>query len=247
MNTLPKNSSVPNTKPLFTANNYKVLNKQTGKMYKTTTYFFRRDLDWNGFVKLLDEKYKNASKVNVYNEACSCGHEPVSLAIKLKEYLGNLSKKFFPIKAGDLNSENIINAKKGVFGITNIELYHLNEETHGNYRNYLNFAPVNNPQDDIAFIPSVNIRNNIEFKQGDIFENIKEIPSSNTVLLCRNFWKYLPDNGNNAEKLAKMLGEKLDSSSLVVIGEHDELCGTKELLMKNGFKETPVQYVFHRI
>ena len=246
MNILPCHNNYNKSHQKFTANNRQVYNAATGKMYKTTTYFFRGDMNWNGFVNLLGNKYKNTSKVNICNDACSCGHEPVSLAIKLKEQFGKLSEKFFPIKASDYNQENIENAKSGIYGIKNEELYQLDTLTGGNYRNYLSFAPAKNEQDDIALMARMDIRKNIEFKQGDIFDNIENIPSSNTVLLCRNFWRYLPTTGNNAEKLAQKLGDKLDSSSLVVIGEYDIECGTKELLEKNGFSETDVKYVFQK-
>ncbi len=232
--------------PNFKANNRKIIDKATGNVYKTTTYFFREDLNWDGFVKLLDNKYKDTLKVNVYNDACSGGHEPVSLAIKLKQRMGKRADKFFPIHASDYNPTNIKNAKAGIMGIKNEELYRINEETNNRYRDYFSFAPRTNFCDDLALSPKGDLSKNIEYKQGDIFKNIEQMPSSNTVLLCRNFWRYLPEDGNNAEKLAQKLGEKLDSSSLVVIGEHDGECNTKGLLEKYGFEETPVQYVFQK-
>lgn len=240
------NSYVNAYKPQFTANNRQVVDKRNGTTYKTTTYFFREDLDWDRLTKLIENKYKNCDKVHVFNDACSDGHEPISLAIKLQERMGDKSKKFFPIEASDYNSDNIKNAKNGVLGISNEELYQINYATNGNYRDYFDFAKRTNYQDDLALSPKPDIQKKINFKQGDIFQNIEKMPKSNNILLCRNFWKYLPKTGNNAEKLAQKLSDKLDSTSLVVIGEHDIECNTRELLQKYGFEETSVEYVFQK-
>jgi len=232
--------------PAFRANNRQAYNTQTNMPYKTTTYLFRADLNWDGLTTILNDTYKNTPKVHIYNDACSSGHEPVSLAIKLKENLGKNSEKFFPIKASDYDSENIKSAKSWTLGVKDADLYELNRNPQNNYYKYLQFTKAINPQDDIAFMPNAEIRENIQYNQGDIFKNIEKMPSSNTVLLCRNFWRYLPKEGNSAEKLAQKLGEKFDSTCMVVIGEHDRECNTKELLEKNGFRETGVQFVFKK-
>lgn len=249
INTRPnyQNSYINQSCPNFTANNRQFIDTKTGTTYKTTTYFFREDLDWDRFVRLLENKYKDCDEVHVFNDACSDGHEPISLAIKLQQQMGDKSKKFFPIQASDYNSENIQNAKNGILGISNKELYDINCATNGKYRDYFDFAPKINIHDDLALSPKTELKEKLNFKQGDIFQNIEQMPKSNNVLLCRNFWRYLPKVGNSAEKLAQRLGEKLDSTSLVIIGEHDIECNTNELLQKNGFEETPVEFVFQKV
>ena len=61
---------------------------QYGKLkYRTNTCFFRGDLEWDKFVKLIDKKFENQEKVTITNIACSDGEETFSLVYKLLEIL----------------------------------------------------------------------------------------------------------------------------------------------------------------
>ena len=50
-----------------------VVDKNNNLLYRTTTYFFREDLDWDNFFALLKRKYQNVPKVNFINHCCSNG------------------------------------------------------------------------------------------------------------------------------------------------------------------------------
>ena len=78
-----------------------------------------------------------------------------------------------------------------------------------------------------------------------IIENVDNMSSKNTVLLCRNFWPYL--DAFKREKLAQKLEDKFDESSIVVIGDYDEEdCKVSKLLMEHKFLPTAVRNVFQK-
>lgn len=228
--------------PTFKGNR-RVVYDETGKiLYKTTSYMFRPDINWNAFVKLLQNKYVNTEHVNIINHACSNGAEPFSLVIKLLSNLGEKAKKFFPIKARDIDEENIRRAKNGYIGIHNTDMYNINEQMRGNVEQYLNYVAPRAMHDDLGIKPIDIIRDKIEFKRSDIFKDIEELPDSNTVLLCRNFWPYL--DTQKQEVLAKKLAQKLDKTSLIAVGDFDSKCNIDKLLTKNGFIPTNVENIY---
>ena len=108
MRITPVNSVSNVCHPNFQGNRRYVYNKNGDFLYRTTTYFFRDDLNWNAFIKFISNKYKNADRVNILNHACSNGQEPYSLAAKLMQTLGEEAEKFFPIIAKDIDKENIL-------------------------------------------------------------------------------------------------------------------------------------------
>lgn len=76
-------------------------------------------------------------------------------------------------------------------------------------------------------------------------ENVDNMSSKNTVLLCRNFWPYL--DAFKREKLAQKLEDKFDESSIVVIGNYDEEdCKESKLLMEYKFLPTAVRNFFQK-
>ena len=93
-------SPVKNYNLSFCANNVNYLRSTIDGRRKYAccyTRMFRSDLDWNLLSYYLENKYKNAQKVNVLNAACSDGSEPYSLAMILDKKISG-GKKFFPIK-----------------------------------------------------------------------------------------------------------------------------------------------------
>lgn len=203
---------------------------------------FRPDLNWDSFVKLLQEKYANTEQVNVINHACSNGAEPFSLVIKLLSKLGEKAQKFFPIKAKDIDAENIRRAKNGYIGIHNDDMYNINTQMQGKVGEFLNYVPSRAMNDDLGVQPIKQVRENVEFKRSDIFNDVDTIPSSNTVLLCRNFWPYL--DTTKQELLADKLAQKLDKTSLLAVGDFDFQCDIDNLLTKRGFVPTYVENVY---
>ena len=229
-------------RPRFKGNNRKVCNESGDLLYKTTTCFFREDLDWNDLVSLLAYKYKSTNKVNIINHSCSNGPEPFSLTAKLIQVLGSKAEKFFPIKAKDIDYNNIESAKRGRMGILLNELYKINRNLNNNINTYFAYGKSQNPQNDLVLIPKPNIKDKVIFSQSDIFEDVNTMPGENTVLLCRNFWPYLTPEKRTM--LAQKLSEKLNKTSLVVIGHFDDGSNIGSLLEKHGFTSAGVGRVY---
>ena len=224
--------------PHFKANSRWVYDKYGNELYKTTTYFFRDDLDWENLIRYLCNKYKDVSKVNFINHACSNGMEPMSFVMSFLLFAPELLKKFVPIIAKDINEENILMAKRGDCGASSDDFLRIHKMTNGKYRDFLDLTSKGKNDGLFTISPKKIITDNIVFEQGDIFKDIDNIPSSNTFFTCRNFWAYLPFE--KREELGYKLSQKLDSTSTVLIGYHDVMEGRADLHLKlNGFKRCP--------
>ena len=217
------------------ANNRWVYDKYGNELYKTTTYFFRDDLDWKNLIKFICEKYKNVPKVNFINHACSCGMEPLSFAAAFIMYARDNIKKFTPIIAKDINSENIKMAKNGLCELPFDDFTRVFEAMNGRFHDFFCIKSSGN-----KFItkPQAILADKVIFEKGDIFKDIDTMPKDNTFLSCRNFWAYLPFE--KRRELAERLSERLNPSSTVLVGYHDISEGRADLhLGLSGFKRCP--------
>lgn len=197
-----------------------------------STDFFRRDLPWNTLGKTLDELFPENKKVNVFNFACSDGSEPYSLAICLIEQLGEKkAKRFFPINASDIDSKIIPTVKHNKISATKEDIEAINEMTNNNIEKYFDVEykkakTITNSKGAIEFkdekyilTPKKILKKNVEFKCKDFYNGLDDLKSTNNLVLCRNFWGYLKED--EIIKCAKKLYEKLDDSSIVLIGDFD--------------------------
>lgn len=226
------------------ANNRWIYNSYGKELYKTTTYFFREDLDWKNLINYLCEKYKNVPKVNFINHACSNGMEPFSFLASFIMYAPEYVKKFTPIIAKDINPENILMAKKGECGASSDDFMRIHRLTYGRYKDFFNLKRDCCSDGLFTMYPKEVLTDKVIFEEGDIFKDIDSLPKDNTFLSCRNFWAYLPDE--KREELAYKLSQQLNPSSTVLIGYHDLSEGNADILLKsNGFKRCPTgtQYV----
>ena len=222
--------------PSFRSSERIVYDNNLVHKYNTNTYFFRNDIKWSDFVKFLEHKYKDASKVNIIDYACSSGEEPTSLAIILDKILGHRAEKLFPIKAFDIDSENINCARTGLFKITDDEFEKIEDLFPDNkYEKYLHV--IRNAKGKASWLRAKqNVLSKIQYKISDITKDYKEIPEENTVLLCRNFWPYLTIK--ESAELSKQIAKRLKSSSLIVLGKFDTFYGIHKLFEREGFKHT---------
>lgn len=231
-------------KPLFTSNCV-----QINKQRKHFTYFFRDDLQWKNFVKYLDKQFLGADKVNIHNLACSDGTESYTLVMSLLSKLGeDKSKKFLPIMSSDINSEVILTAKSGNIPLLTglykfYDYYKLKMCTFLDKPKHFKISK----QDKKTIVNIDDIcKNNIRFKTADLFKEIDNMEGENTVVLCRNVWMYL--SVDEQILAAEKLGKKLQKNSSVVLGEYDKgASDAVELLNKNGFEETYIDYVFEKV
>ena len=235
-------SPVQTYNPAYRGNNREVFNKSGKFLYKTTTYFFREDLNWTCLAELLGEKYKTVQKVNVLNHACSNGQEPYTLAVKLIQILGKEAKKFFPIQAKDIDFDNIESANRGRLGIKLNEMYRINHYTKNQLTSFFTLGKPADPNNDLVLIPKENIKSKVNFSQADILKDTSEKLPDNTVILCRNFWPYLAPA--EREQLASNLYQNIGDNSLIITGDFDYRSNTPDLLKSRGFVEIGMNNVY---
>ncbi|MBR1776160.1 hypothetical protein IJ750_03690 [bacterium] len=234
------NFNQPKYNPCF--NSYSEKKLADDYSFYTTTTFFRNDLDWDSFVRYIDEMYKADDKVNIVCHACSNGEEAYSLAAKLITVLGEKAKKFFPIIAKDLDYENIDLAKRGLFQVTDDELRTMRWQTGYNLERYFDVLSKKGEKlIDIAVRPE--LKDKVIFSQGNILEDVEKLPNENTILLCRNFWPYLPKE--SVLELAQKLGKILTKSCSIVLGNFDMFNGwPNKHLYENGFFDSEIYGMF---
>ena len=214
-----------------------VLSNPNVNFFSNYTSFFREDIasNWKKFIDIVDEHFEDAKKVNVYCFGCSDGSESYSLAMGLFDRKGEKrTSKFFPIKAYDIDAEMIKKAKKGCIPCSENDKVRINSNLSLSSW-YCGIVDVPNDKEyPHRFLPKEKIKNMIDFQTGDFIAKLDEIEPCNTLLMCRNFWYYL--GIDRIPEIVSKLAEKLDETSLLVIGDFDRTYVLKEL--KNaGFEE----------
>lgn len=222
---------------------------ENNQVNKNDTWFFRIDLEWDKYADYLIEKYKNQDKVNVYCYACSDGSEPYSLAMILISKLGyEGAQKFFPIKARDIDDYYFSRVERGKIAVNQDDLDRIKQKTKENntfitsLSNYITDCDSNLREAHL----SPELIDTVTFEKGDLREDIKDLPKSNTVLMFRNAWAYL--SLEDRQRLIKDITRKLDSTSLFLVGCHDDK-HTPEILKylrQHQFKETGINYCFEK-
>lgn len=209
-------------------------------LYSNYTNFFRSDLSWNDFGKTAVDFFKDTKKVNVYDFGASDGSEAYSLTMYLIENLGfDNAKKYFPIRAYDCDKQIVKTAKNGKIDANDMDIGFINENTPNSFKEYF-VVSKNKPRARYPYTIQPKKELNdiaVSFNFGDFIKELDNIEPKNCLILCRNFWCYLSQTQQRAaiEKLA----EKLDTTSLVAIGEYDRGVNsyTDYELRANGFEE----------
>ena len=220
-----------------------VYDSHGGIKYKTNTCFFRKDLDWDKFVKYAEKHFKKVDKVNVYNFACSDGEETFTLAYKLLENLKEKSNKFFPISASDIDKQNILVAKSGLpYKIISLEKQQIVDQK----KEFRNFFRVSYKESEpISVMPLDNIRKKVTFEEADALAKIRKIKTENNIVLVRNFLPYV--SYSKRAKILDMLQNVLKPDDLVVFGEFDtEVLFMKYITQERDFIPTGIEYVYKK-
>lgn len=217
----------------------------TGKfLYSNYTYFYRGDLsvhadeelgDWFPFRSTIKEHFKNTSKVNTFNFACSDGSETYSLACALIDDFGKNNDKFFPIFAFDVDSEIIKRAKNGFVSCSASDVRRIKMNLNENTQKLFTLIRQPIPLDlryKFMFCASDELKSKINFSCDDIENQIDSLPEKNNLIMCRNFWPYL--GFGKAQRIIEKLGQKLDSTSLIVIGNYDKQVSYIEKYLKES-------------
>ena len=237
---------IQNNNVYFSANNREVYNADNKFQYKTTTYFFRADTDWDALGNYLCEKYADTDKVNVICHACSNGMEPYSFLMQMTAFHPLEINKFTPIIAKDINSENIEMAAKNIYDLSDTDASLLDYYTKGLYKFYMDNAFVKGIPPNLTCSMSDKFKKYVNFEQGDILKDIESIPRKNTVLFCKNLWPYLPVE--QQEFLVKKFAERFDDSCVIITGDFDKrLSKVNPLMIEHGFSRHPkMLYVYEK-
>ena len=196
-------------------------NKYDSIIVSNSTHFLRNDMPWLYIGEKLEELYPDAKSVNIHNFACSDGSETYSLAICLIEQLGEeRAKKYFPIRATDIDEYVISSAKRGKIRAKSDDIQRLKEVTNNQIWKYFD---IESKGEDYILRPKEILRENVKFECKDFEEGLDEIKGGNNLVMCRNFWGYLDED--KTIRCAKKLYEKLNETSYAIIGNFDMLGG----------------------
>lgn len=243
--------------------------------HRNNTYIFRDGHIIPSIVDFMVFRYMDTPKVNTYVYGCSNGSEPYSVLMSMiSRYGEEMGQKFTKIKAFDYDSEAIIKAKSKYLPISIEEFEKICDYTLGkfnkffdgesigiskDFNRYLNKDTVFNVfgeskrfEDSIIIGKEVRLRDKyadmIEYSVANILDDYKNIEPDNSVVFARNFWPYLTTNERS--KLAKNLGNQLNDTSMLVLGNFDmnSVAGITNLLGKNGFIRTgKTEPIFEKI
>ena len=231
------------SKPSFGVNERWVFDEVGTPLYKTTTGILRGDLPWADYINRNCNKYATERFVKVVIHACSSGLEGLSFLLSLMHLRPNEVDKFTPIIAKDINKDNILKAQSGRFEVTKEDIARINKFTGGKCSEYFDCRIRG---DKYYIIPKKELRDRIIFEQGDIFEDVKRMPPSLSILHSMNMWPYLP--ALDRIKLSGLISRQfVDESSTITLGDFDHNVDADVLLNNGGFfEELGLPNVFSR-
>lgn len=241
----------PITKPVFTSNARRY-NDSFGDTLGCNTWFFRDDVNWRELTEYELEHFKNKEKVNIIMFAASDGSEAYTKIISLLEKGYDKVKKFFPIKAYDIDNVILKAAQSGLIKTTMIDRIELQMHC-SHYEKYFERTDDRlEISNDISSNPTKilkakgDLTKRVEFKYGDMFQKIKEInDNSDTILMCRNILGYFTND--KIESFVELAKNALKSGSLFVVGDHDSvLYNMEEIMEKFNFKQV-IKNVYKKI
>lgn len=221
----------------------------SGKPMQLMTRMFRKHTDWNALGNFIEEKYAYAGKVNVYCFACSDGSEAYTMAMLLMSKLGNRASKFFKIIASDINPGLIQTAKSGLIRITDGDIRRIKDITGKDATEFFEYNNQDcefiNRKKFISAKVKPELRNVVEFHEGNVLDEIKSIKPDNSIVMFRYAWPYLTQT--QREQLFKSLTQMLGRNSTYICGPFDlnPLNGIREReLLDYGLKRTEVEYCY---
>lgn len=174
------------------------------------TEFYRDLFVWQLISsKIIPEIAKKRTALKVWSAGCASGEEPYSLAILLREALGQRSK--FSVIATDISAEAIARAKKGQYLTQNIK--NLTPDLVSKYL-------VSNGND--SYTVNDSIKETVTFEQGDILS----YPVDKADLItCRNVLIYYDKPAQ--ELVFKRFHKSLVSDGYLVIGQDETMMGVE--------------------
>ncbi len=217
---------------------------------RNDTFFFRPNPSWKELTSLLEFKFSDVPKVNVYDYACSNGSEAYTFLMEMfSECSENFVKKFLPVIAKDVDPVAIKKATQRGIAMETAEINSINMHTRNNFTKFFNESGFISDDEEVVYVPKPILKDNVIFSQANILNDIENIEPENTVVFARNFWPYLL--AQERVELAQKLGERLKSNSVIVFGDFDTF-GTQldtpiETLLRNvGFEDSGIRFIMEK-
>lgn len=212
-----------------------------GQEFGCYTTFFRTDLHWDQLSNYEMKHFKDKKNVNILMFAASDGSEAYSKIISLMENFGKGCKKFFPIKAYDIDEEITKAAKSGLVSADAADIAEIASRCDDYTKYFQKVEDRIDIRDDFLkkyfkFLKAnENLTKNVVFNQGDMFKKIKELKdNSNTILMCRNILGYFLDD--KVEQFVELAEKYLKKDSLFIIGDFDNaFASTNSIIEKHNF------------
>ena len=227
--------------------------KNANGEFGTNTWPFRDDIDWKALSEYEKKHFKNKQKVNLVQFASSDGSEAYTQIISLIENNPSADdKKFFPIKAFDIDPEVVKAAQSRLLNTMTFDRVSLQMNTENYDKYFKETGKKLDIKDDIKFDSvktlevSKILTDKVVFENADMYKVLAKMEdNSNTILMCRNILGYFDDN--KIENFIKLVAEKLKKGSLFLIGEHDtRISFTERYLGENGFTKV-MKHVFKKL
>ena len=217
------------------------------KQTKNATCFFRCDLDWNKFCKIILKNHEPNEKLNIVCVPCSDGSEPTSLLLKLmqfKDFRNNVSN-FDCIKAYDIDEKQLEIAKSGKIPLLNNGMF-LSDILALALNAGKDLGKTYNLKDGCLELAD-NLKDKIKYEKKDIVEVVRNLPKDEkVVLLARNIFPYI-DNYFQVPKMFEALSQ-LKSGSILAIGDYDKkLPNFEDEILKLGYKKSSTENCFIKI
>ena len=174
------------------------------------TEFYRDLFVWQLISsKVIPEIAKKRTTLKIWSAGCASGEEPYSIAILLREALGQKAK--FSVIATDINAEAIIRAKKGQYTTQNIK--NLTPDLVSKYF-------ISNGKD--SYTVNDSIKELVTFEQGDILSYLVDKAD---VITCRNVLIYYDKPAQ--ELIFRKFHKSLQNDGYLVIGQDETMMGVE--------------------
>lgn len=166
--------------------------------------------------ELIDRRKKSAFggrqiPIRIWSAACSTGQEVYSIAIILKEMLGDLSQYNIRLLGTDISNRAVAQASRGIFNKVEIERG-LSPDKLNRY-----FT-----QQDTGWKVSDEIRSMAVFKTANLLEDLTALGKFD-IIFCRNVAIYFTEQDKIS--LFNRLARALESDGYLVIGATESLTG----------------------
>lgn len=196
----------------------------------------RADVNWEKFVLMLAERFKDLKEVKINLFGCSDGSDAYTLAIVLKKVLGTLASKF-KIEASDISPEMIEKANNGQILLYEKDFNFLNENSAMSLfeRDYSKSIERMRNIDFYPYKVQPKLRENINFTVKDVREFSRTHDFSNEVFIFRNGWTFMELIKQN--EIVQNLFNKSNNKTLCMIGQSDLFKSNAcEFFQRNGFR-----------